>query len=370
MFQITQCKDILQKPSLQQKGEYWVLYNYAISEHQFLCAESITYTTHGDYSFLDNIEPLVTRWQGPISIALYAPGDDLQPTVDSIRYLRQCRPEIIRNFVTFHVYFINSHMPKSIPSKEYLQEAYDCSIPPPFANVNVTNMYKTINELLYPVNVGRNIARLAAQTHFILPSDIELYPSKGVIKKFLAMIARNEVPLTNSTNPRVFPLVLFEVNADQVVPENKTRLQEMLRNRTAIPFHKYVCPNCHNVPNGKEWVHTPENNEINVFFIGKRQKHYGSWEPIFIGTNAVPFYEERQSWEGKSDKMTQGYALCVLDYDFMILDNAFLVHRPGIKHYKGDPARDRIVGRTFSLIHRTIIPELKILYGVREGCHV
>ena len=29
--------------------------------------------------------------------------------------------------------------------------------------------------------------------------------------------------------------------------------------------------------------------------------------------------------------MTQGFQLCVLDYDFMILNNAFLVHKPGIK---------------------------------------
>ena len=25
------------------------------------------------------------------------------------------------------------------------------------------------------------------------------------------------------------------------------------------------------------------------------------------------------------------YVMCVLDYDFMVLDNAFLIHRPGIK---------------------------------------
>lgn len=31
------------------------------------------------------------------------------------------------------------------------------------------------------------------------------------------------------------------------------------------------------------------------------------------------------------DKLTQAYALCVLDYEFHTLDNAFLVHKPGIK---------------------------------------
>ena len=32
---------------------------------------------------------------------------------------------------------------------------------------------------MYPVNVGRNIARETATTHFILASDIELYPNPG-----------------------------------------------------------------------------------------------------------------------------------------------------------------------------------------------
>jgi hypothetical protein len=29
------------------------------------------------------------------------------------------------------------------------------------------------------------------------------------------------------------------------------------------------------------------------------------WEPIFIGTNLDPFYDERLTWEGRRDKMTQ-----------------------------------------------------------------
>ena len=39
--------------------------------------------------------------------------------------------------------------------------------------------YRSINNLTYPVNVGRNIARQSATSHFVFPSDIELYPSPG-----------------------------------------------------------------------------------------------------------------------------------------------------------------------------------------------
>ena len=66
----------------------------------------------------------------------------------------------------------------------------------------------------------------------------------------------------------------------------------------------------------------------------------------------------------------QGYAMCVLNYGFHILDNAFLVHRPGIKYYHKDKERDVFVKRTQVLINQQILPELKLLYGTRKGCSV
>ena len=44
--------------------------------------------------------------------------------------------------------------------------------------------------------------------------------------------------------------------------------------------------------------------ESKVSAIGKRTGTYRSWEPIFIGTHSDPLYDERLSWEGRSDKMT------------------------------------------------------------------
>jgi hypothetical protein len=54
----------------------------------------------------------------------------------------------------------------------------------------------------------------------------------------------------------------------------------------------------------------------------------------------------------------QGYQLCVLDYDFMILDNAFLTHRPGIKT-KADnlnQTQKNKVAAQNALIAKTIMP--------------
>lgn len=66
----------------------------------------------------------------------------------------------------------------------------------------------------------------------------------------------------------------------------------------------------------------------------------------------------------------QGYQLCVLDYDFMILNNAFLIHRPGIKS-KADSLnqtqKKKVAGQN-TLISKTIMPELKKIFGERKGC--
>lgn len=93
-----------------------------------------------------------------------------------------------------------------------LTTSYNCSNEPPYV-VDSTTTYMKQKSLLYPVNVARNVARDAALTHFILPSDIELYPSPNLISRFLNMIARNAKPLNTSTNPRVFPISIFEVDA-------------------------------------------------------------------------------------------------------------------------------------------------------------
>lgn len=68
----------------------------------------------------------------------------------------------------------------------------------------------------------------------------------------------------------------------------------------------------------------------------------------------------------------QGYILCVEDYNFAILNNAFLIHKPGIKTQKDNrrATNGKKVGAQNSLIRSKILPELKVLFGQRKGCTV
>lgn len=108
------CKDKNLDPKVSQRGDYWVLYNYVPMTVSVKCWETLTYTTHADFTFLDNLEPLLERWRAPVSIAMYAPGTDIQPTVEAIKYLRNCASPLIAQLVTFHLYFSSKHVPKSV----------------------------------------------------------------------------------------------------------------------------------------------------------------------------------------------------------------------------------------------------------------
>ena len=47
---------------------------------------------------------------------------------------------------------------------------------------------------------------------------------------------------------------------------------------------------------------------LDISVIAKRRAPWISgqaWEPIYIGTNQDPLYDERLHWEGKADKMSQ-----------------------------------------------------------------
>ena len=221
---VVKCHDKSTDPRTAQRSDFWVLYNYIPATRKFRCHESVTYTTHADYTFLDNLLPLLERWQGPVSLAMHAPGTDFAPTLEAIRYARDCLSPLVSELVTFHVFFGTRHVPKQVPSPEsVIKDSANCSVPAPWVNVSSAALYKTKAKILYPVNIGRNVARDSAVTHYILPSDIELYPSPGLIQNFLDMVRRQDPPLLHP-NPKVFPLPIFELEKGVELPANKTQL--------------------------------------------------------------------------------------------------------------------------------------------------
>lgn len=83
-----QCLEKDMRPRKAMRGQYWVFYNYVPAMKSFKCNQTLTYTTHCDHTFLDNLVPLLKRWQGPISVALYTPGSDYEDALKAVSYYR------------------------------------------------------------------------------------------------------------------------------------------------------------------------------------------------------------------------------------------------------------------------------------------
>ncbi|CAD7086186.1 unnamed protein product [Hermetia illucens] len=306
---VLKCNDRSFKRKILQRGDFWVFKNYILASHGPLhCFESVTYTTHGSYRFLRNLFTLVQRWDAPVSIAVYAPGRDFTASIGCIRYLRDCHPEshFIRYFVTFHLYFPSQHIPSSIPENidQVIENPIECGDyilcddSPPEVE------YKLKKNLLYPVNVGRNIARDAALTHFILASDVELFPNPGLVNQFLEMIVAQGIT-AQKENHEVYAMPVFEIESFVASPNNKSQLQLLFEKGHAIVFHQKHCKECQSVSMVSEWIEEDQTPQLKIFLTAKRKDKLFHWEPIFIGTNDDPYYEERLSWEGLGEKMVQ-----------------------------------------------------------------
>ena len=58
--------------------------------------------------------------------------------------------------------------------------------------------------------------------------------------------------------------------------------------------------------------------------------------------------------------------MCVMDYDFHVLNNAFLIHRPGIKYFV-NPEKHQVWEQDV-MIRDRILPQLQKLFGIASGC--
>lgn len=120
--------------------------------------------------------------------------------------------------------------------------------------------HRSQSDRLYYINVGRNIARDGATTHFILVNDIELYPSVGLVPQFLRMMALSGSVALNQK--MVYVLPPFEVTAESGVPETKQQLQQMLEDHVAFRFHRHFCDKCHRIPDNEIWEMNLDNRGI------------------------------------------------------------------------------------------------------------
>ncbi|KAG5317098.1 B4GA1 glucuronyltransferase, partial [Acromyrmex heyeri] len=246
----------------------------------------ITLSTHATADQVYGIVELARRWEGPLSLAVFAPGLDAGLAVVQLDRACRCEPAMYK--VSVHLVF-PAGRPPALSAISRIQG--DCAASDLQWRQAETERRK--RRMTYPINVTRNVARTMANTSRVLVSDIELLPSARLASGFMEMV-HHRPPKHDASR-------------------------------------RFVCPHCQRFPGLTRWLIRPDPGRIRPLIVTRREYPHHRWEPLFIGTRNDPLYTEEMSWEGKQDKMTQMFEMCLLNYRLVVLDGAFLVHTPGIK---------------------------------------
>nr|CAH7749853.1 unnamed protein product [Callosobruchus chinensis] len=346
-------------PEMGSNSPYRILYN-VITPKVNSNAPGITYATHLTATFMSYVPELLRYWDGMVSIAAFVPEVDAALVISQLNQFCYCLPGMSR--VSFH-FIYHKDVP---PSRKYVYftRPASCKVDDSskFDNYNKN----ALEQSTYPINVCRNAARSAAITNDVLVSDIQLMPSEGLAKKFMAM--KETYKLADFLD-RVYVLPIFEVDSNEEIPRTKKELIRMAREEKAVYFHRFICTHCQKFPNIAAWMVTDPGDTVKPFITVKREVPYNRWEPIYIGTKNEPLYNELLSWEGLQDKMLQMLEMCLIGYKFVILDGAFLVHWPGMKKTKNkdEKWREEYVKANANEYH-IILRNLTAKYPQRPQC--
>jgi len=87
--------------------------------------------------------------------------------------------------------------------------------------------------MMYPINVARNVAKMTANTSRVLVSDIELLPSVRLASGFMEMVHQRPPKVGV-----VFVLPVFEIESNEPPPATKRELLAASRAGLAVYFHR------------------------------------------------------------------------------------------------------------------------------------
>lgn len=196
-------------------------------------------------------------WEGPISVAAFVPDSDADLTIRQLTQLCYCSSEMGR--VSIHFIF-----PLTAPP--YLQnhqEKLSCELD----DSSKLSTFRMSNELMYPINICRNVARTYSQTNFVMVTDIQLIPSENLASRFIKMAELLHLKKLNPPS-RVFVVPVFEVEAFDVIPRTKDELLMMVKEERAVYFHRHICSHCQKFPGIKTWLQSSPGNTIKVIRSG------------------------------------------------------------------------------------------------------
>ncbi|KAL0970131.1 hypothetical protein UPYG_G00237560 [Umbra pygmaea] len=318
----------------------------------------LTLATHTSINNLHHLDSLLERWQNPLSVAIFAHGQDVKFATALVYALSIFCPQI-QALVDFHLVCHSGEI-ANFPEQDREQFAglEDCDSV--FARLEMhRDRYQNYaiggnGNVSYPNNLLRNVARGGTDANYILVIDIDMVPSADLHQQFLALVTRRK-PATDE----VFVLPAFEIRHMRKMPATKSELVQLYQVGEVRPFYEELCPRCQAPTNYSQWVnrHSGASGPLDVAYT---LSWVDPWEPFYIGSRTVPLYDESFKQYG-FNRISQACELHVAGYRFSVLNSAFVVHK-GFKVQGDFHSRKDEENRKNRLLFRSFKEGLKTKY--------
>ncbi|XP_048375573.1 beta-1,4-glucuronyltransferase 1 [Sphaerodactylus townsendi] len=344
--------------SLDDSGQYRIYQDMLHGTWDGERSQDVVLVTHTSLSNLHHTQQLVERWRGPLSVALFAPGftEVRLATVMVYALAALCAP--VRQLVRLHL-VCHANQVAAFPELEdhdefaQLQACEDVFAKLAQVGAGRRNYAMDVANASYPNNLLRNVARRAVGGHWMLVVDVDMVPSEGLREAFLAL---PRVAYEGMLEVLVVPA--FEIRHTRRIPGSKMELLQLYQVGEIRPFYEELCPRCQAPTNYSHWLNLPVSSPLRVAY---EVEWRDPWEPFYIGSSSVPSYDERFKQYG-FNRISQACELHVAGYRFLVLSNAFLVHK-GFKVASEFHAQKDAENQRNKVLFRQFKQELKIRYS-------
>ncbi|XP_068117407.1 beta-1,4-glucuronyltransferase 1 [Hyperolius riggenbachi] len=340
---------------LDVSGQYRIYRHILYHEEEQAKTLDVVLASHASLSNLWHLQDLVQRWDGKISLALFASSAAQATFATMLTYTisQLCPP--VRQKVSFHLVCQSGDQAAFPGLDDQAEFAHLRTCQAAFAKAASlgTHIVNYAGNASYPNNLLRNIAKGGiGRATFALVVDIDMVPSEELRSGFLDLAARGVDPRT------VYVVPAFEIRHTRRLPGAKEELLRLYQVGEVRAFYEELCARCQAPTNYSVWLNLPENSgKLSVaYFVEWRDP----WEPFYIGSKDVPAYDERFKQYG-FNRISQACELNMAGFTFAVLDSAFLLHKgyklPGDFHSQKDAENKRN-----RQLYRGFKEELKMKY--------
>ena len=252
----------------------------------------VTLVTQCSVNHMHHLIGLSERWQGPMSVTVFAPDRHSVIAMEIIVKLFQCVSSFRQNVSVHLVYpFV---------------QAPDMSLVPVTLPTDFSSCVDLHNELLakwqakisnyavegikFPNNLLRNVALSNSRTKYVFVVDIDMLPSATLHREFSSFLARQLSQTEQLIDDKTaFVVPAFEISSEVVPPADKTGLLRQWQQHKLRPFYSETCWKCHRWTDYEAW----RNLSVSGLEVGYEVEWRDPWEPFYIAPNSVPKYDER-----------------------------------------------------------------------------